>query len=101
MNSFATRCSDATDGDANRAERCPILKYTTNSFAASPGPIPRKISSPSARDAMLGFTMAQLTEDLPLFLPQKTRSKRLLVSASYGSDSSHTKSLPEPFQTCS
>ena len=57
-------------------------KFTTNSFAANPGPIQSKISSHSARVAMIGFTTAQLTEGLLLFLRQKSRSKCPLASAS-------------------
>jgi Arc/MetJ family transcription regulator len=29
-------------GDANRAAVCPTLRFTTDSFAANPDPIPRK-----------------------------------------------------------
>jgi len=52
MKSFAIKCCDAMAGDAKHAERCPILKFTTENFVAVWAEIQKKISSRFAPDAM-------------------------------------------------
>jgi len=41
--SLPSKCCVATAGDANRVGQCPISRFTTNSFAANLGVIPRRI----------------------------------------------------------
>jgi hypothetical protein len=53
MTPFATRCYVAMVGDASRAAQCPISRFTTKSFAATPATIAKKIWSHSALSAML------------------------------------------------
>ena len=67
------------------AVRCNVQLGSSPQTVSPPirGLIQRQISSPSARDAMLGFTIAQLIEELLTFLPQKSRSKCPLASTSY------------------
>jgi len=50
-------------GGVNRVARCRILRCTTNSFAATPATIPKRISSRSAHIAMTAY-IADKTEDL-------------------------------------
>src|SRR5580692_13124605 len=48
---FATKCSAATGGDANRAARWPTLRFITNGFAADPAMILARTSLRSALHA--------------------------------------------------